>query len=99
MLTSKVPFFDRDGREASEAAAVEKERPRLFPSWERHGLSALLASCWGDAPATRPTMNEALQSLKAYHLAAFAITVEQSIAKNATDVTKGSSTSTACVIS
>jgi len=97
LLVGHYPFDPHDPNLQANIKSCAYTLPPAESDPAKHGLSELLTTCWDDSTDARPAMKDILVSLKAYHLAAFMITVEQSISKNATDVTQVAG-SPVCVI-
>ena len=62
LLTHQHPFADRAPLQAAAAAALQNTRPPLPPGVPAR-LQALIAACWAEEPAQRPSFRECLAAL------------------------------------
>mmetsp|Transcript_17911 Transcript_17911/g.57667 ORF Transcript_17911/g.57667 Transcript_17911/m.57667 type:complete len:90 (-) Transcript_17911:324-593(-) len=78
------PFLHLGGVDAAVAAAIRQERPPIPRAWDEK-ITHLLQAAWSENPASRPSFQKALDTLREYYKANFKASLEDDLKKEAAE--------------
>jgi len=84
MLRGMPPFLHLGGVDAAVAAAIRQERPPIPRAWDEK-ITHLLQAAWSENPASRPSFQKALDTLREYYKANFKASLEDDLKKEAAE--------------